>query len=159
LRIAQVMSLLLQTKAQVEAKLGGQGLFTANLLGMVQDGESAFEWPTGDMNSGWKIWIGFFNNKARYVAFSKRSNSVWEQQDTKSSLSMIGHWTNWMSQPEEETFEYVEKNAAGVVVATASGWRGNQRRYAFAYVPDVAGDILIAPVRGTIDQKFPGGGN
>jgi len=41
------------------------------------------------------------------------------------------------------------------VVGEATGWQTPRRRYAFAYVPDVGGEIGIMPDKTAIDQKFP----
>jgi hypothetical protein len=66
----------------------------------------------------------------------------------------IGKYSNWSVKPASEFFDYGEKRKKGVV-GEATGWQTPRRRYAFAYVPDVGGEIGIMPDKTAIDQKFP----
>ncbi|MEY2485094.1 MAG: hypothetical protein QOG67_3269 [Verrucomicrobiota bacterium] len=148
------MNLLLQTKQDAEVHFGKKATMALNLLGMVGQGEETFGFLTGDMSEGFEITIGFFNAKARYVAFKKRTGTPWSEGDLRASLMQIGKYSDWSVKASSEFFDYAEK-AGKKIVAEASGWHAPRRRYAFAYVPDVAGEIGIIPDKMAIDQKFP----
>jgi hypothetical protein len=150
------MNLLLQTKQQAEVHFGKQAVMAPNLLGMVGQGERAFGFLTGDMSQGFDITIGFFNGKGRYIAFKKRTGTAWSPADLRVSLTQIGRYSNWSVEPNSDFFDYVEKNG-DVIVAEATGWQTPRRRYAFAYVPNVPGEISLLPDKTAIDQKFPFG--
>lgn len=47
-----------------------------NLLDMVNEGERAYGFLLGSMDNGFDVTVGFFNDKARYAAFKKRSAST-----------------------------------------------------------------------------------
>jgi hypothetical protein len=148
------MNILLQTKQDAEAHFGKKATMAPNLLGMVAEGEKAFGFLTGDMSQGFEITVGFFNGKARYIAFQKRTGTPWSEGDLRAALMQIGKYSNWTVKPGSDFFDYVEK-AGKEVVAEAAGWQTSRRRYAFAYVPDVAGEIGVIPDKTAIDQKFP----
>ncbi len=148
------MNILLQTKEEVETHFGKQATMAPNLLGMVGQGEEAFGFLTGDMSEGFEITGGFFNGKARYVAFKKRTGTPWGEGDLRAALMQIGKFSNWSVKRGSDFFDYAEKQKKGVV-SEATGWETPRRRYAFAYVPDVAGEIGIMPDKTAIDQKFP----
>jgi hypothetical protein len=124
-----------------------------NLLGMVAQGEEAFGFLTGDMSQGFDITVGFFNGKARYVAFKKRTGTPWGEGDLRAALMQIGKYSNWSVKSGSDFFDYVEKNGKEIV-AEATGWQTPRRRYALAYIPDVPGEIGIIPDKTAIDQKF-----
>ncbi|PYK65951.1 MAG: hypothetical protein DME45_13580 [Verrucomicrobia bacterium] len=147
------MNILLQTKEEVETHFGKKATMEVNLLGMVGQGEEAFGFLTGDMSEGFDITVGFFNGKARYVAFKKRTGTPWGEGDLRTVLSQIGKYSNWSVKPASEFLDYVEKRKKGV--GNATGWQVPRRRYAFIYVPDVPGEIGIMPDKTAIDQKFP----
>ena len=148
------MNLLLQTKQDAEVHFGKKATMAPNLLGMVGQGEEAFGFLTGDMSEGFEITIGFFNAKARYLAFKKRTGTPWSEGDLRASLMQIGRYSDWSVKAGSEFFDYAEK-AGKKILAEASGWQTPRRRYAFVYVPDVAGEIGIIPDKMAIDQKFP----
>jgi hypothetical protein len=148
------MNILLQTKEEIETHFGKKATMAPNLLGMVGQGEEAFGFLTGDMSEGFEITVGFFNGKARYVAFKKRTGTPWGEGDLRTALMQIGKYSNWSVKPASEFFDYAEKRKKGVV-GEATGWQTPRRRYAFAYVPDVGGEIGIMPDKTAIDQKFP----
>lgn len=125
-----------------------------NLLNMVGQGEKASGFLTGDMDSGFDVTVGFFGDKARYIAFKKRSGRKWEESDLRSVLMQIGSISNWITKTGSDFFDYVEKSA-GTVVAEATGWQSPRRRYAFVFVPTVPGEIGLLPERSALDQKFP----
>ena len=125
-----------------------------NLLGMVSQGEETFGFLTGDMSEGFEIMIGFFNDKARYIAFKKRTGTPWNEGDLRATLMQIGKYSNWTVKTGSDFFDYVEK-AGKKIVAEAAGWQTPRRRYVFVYVPDVADEIGIIPDKTAIDQKFP----
>ncbi len=124
-----------------------------NLLGMVGEGEKAFAFLTGDMSQGFEITLGFFNGKARYAAFKKRSGTPWDQGDLRVSLMQIGTYSNWSVKSSSDFFDYVEKTGKQIV-AEATGWQTPRRGYVFAYVPDVAGEVGLIPDKTAIDHKF-----
>jgi hypothetical protein len=148
------MNILLQSKKEIEAIFGKQATFAGNLLNMVGQGEKAWGFLTGDMNAGFDITVGFFNDKARYVAFKKRSAQKWGEGDLRASLMQIGPITNWTFKPESDFFDYAEKSG-DKVSATATGWQTARRHYDFAFVPTVPGEIGILPDKTAIDRNFP----
>ncbi|PYM02427.1 MAG: hypothetical protein DMF19_03075 [Verrucomicrobia bacterium] len=148
------MNILLQTKEEVETHFGKSATMAPNLLGMVGQGEEAFGFLTGDMSEGFEITVGFFNGKARYVAFKKRTGTPWGEGDLRAALMQIGKYSNWSVKFGSEFFDYAEKRKKGVI-SEATGWQAPRRRYAFVYVPDVGGEIGIMPDKTAIDQKFP----
>jgi hypothetical protein len=146
------MNILLQTKEEVETRFGKEATMAPNLLGMVGQGEESFGFLT-DLSEGFDITVGFFNGKARYVAFKKRTDTPWGEGDLRTVLSQIGKYSNWSVKPASEFFDYAEKRKKGIVNAT--GWQVPRRRYAFICIPDVPGEIGIMPDKTAIDQKFP----
>jgi hypothetical protein len=158
------MNILLQRKEDVEAHFGQQATIAANLLGMVNRGEKAWGFLTGDMSQGFDITVGFFNGKARYAAFKKRSGTAWNDGDTHATLTQIGRYSDWSikpgrenpttHQPEVDFYDYVQEKG-DQVIAEATGWQTRARRYAFVYVADVPGEIGLLPDKTALDQKFP----
>ena len=148
------MNILLKTKAEVEGQFGKKATMAINLLNMVGQGEKAFDFVTGDMDSGFDVIVGFFNDKARYVAFKKRAGRKWDESDLRSVLMQIGSFSNWTSKPGSDFFDYSEKSG-GKIVAEATGWQSAKRRYAFVFVPTLAGEIGLVPEKSALDQKFP----
>jgi hypothetical protein len=149
------MNILLKPKNEVEAHFGKKATMATNLLNMVGEGEKAFGFRTGDMDSGFDITVGFFNDIARYIAFKKRSGRKWEESDLRSVLMQIGPFSNWSSKPGSDFFDYVEKSSSKIVVAEATGWQSPKRHYAFAFVPTLDGEIGLLPDKSALDQKFP----
>ncbi|MFL6585002.1 MAG: hypothetical protein ACJ8KU_10860 [Chthoniobacterales bacterium] len=147
------MNILLKSKEDAESHFGQQAVMAVNLLGMVNHGEKAFEFYTGDMDQGFAVTVGYFNGKGRYVAFAKRSGSVWGEADLRAALMQIGRYSNWTVKPNSDFFDYLEKQGTEVV-AEATGWQTPKRHYAFAYVPNVAGEISLLPDKSALDQKF-----
>ena len=147
------MNLLLQTKEEAERHFGKQATMAPNLLGLVGQGEKAFAFLIGDMTQGFEITAGFFNDMARYLAFRKRSGTEWNEGDLRAALMQIGKYSNWSLKPGSDYFDYAEKNGRETV-AQATGWQSPRRHYAFAYVPDVPGEIGLMPDKTAIDQKF-----
>jgi hypothetical protein len=147
------VNLLLQTREAAETHFGKSAMMAPNLLGMVGEGEKAFSFFTGDMTQGFEIVLGFFNGKARYAAFKKRAGTPWGQGDLRASLMQIGAYSDWSVKSGSDFFDYVEK-AGKQIVAEASGWQTPERRYVFAYVPNVAGEIGLMPDKTAIDHKF-----
>src|SRR6059058_3648898 len=96
------MNILLQTKEEIEAHFGKSATMAPNLLGMVGQGEEAFGFLTGDMSEGFEITVGFFNGKARYVAFKKRTGTPWGEGDLRAALMQIGKYSNWSVKPASE---------------------------------------------------------
>jgi len=150
------MNILLETKEDVEAHFGQRATMAVNLLGMVNRGERAFGFLTGDMSGGFDITVGFFNGKARYVAFKKRSGTAWNEGDTHAALTQIGRYSDWSIKPGSgaDFYDYVEKKG-DQVIAEATGWQTRARRYAFAYVADMPAEIGLLPDKTALDQKFP----
>ena len=148
------MNILLKAKNEVEAQFGKKATMATNILNMVGQGEKAFGFLTGDMDSGFDVTVGFFNDIARYVAFKKRSGRKWEESDLHSVLMQIGPLSNWSSKPGSDFFDYVEKSR-GKIVAEATGWQSPKRHYAFPFVPTLDGEIGILPEKSALDQKFP----
>lgn len=147
------MNLLLQTKQQAEKHFGKKATMAVNLLGMVAQGEKAFGFLTGDMSQGFDITVGFFNERARYIAFKKRTGTPWGEGDLRAALMQIGRYSDWSVKPGSDFFDYVEKPGKEIV-AEATGWQTPKRRYAFAYVANVAGQIGLLPDKTAVDQKF-----
>ena len=147
------MNLLLKTKKDAETQFGKKATMAINLLGMVNEGEKAFGFLTGDMSQGYDITIGFFHTKARYIAFKKRTGSPWGEGDLRAALMQIGKFSNWSVKASSDFFDYVEKEGKGIV-AEATGWQTPRRRYCFAYVPDLPGEIGLIPDKTAIDKKF-----
>ena len=148
------MNLLLQSRQLAEEHFGKTAMMAPNLLGMVGQGEKSFEFLTGDMSQGFAVTFGFFNDKARYVAFQKRTGSPWGEGDLRGALMQIGDYSNWSVKSSSEFFDYVEKSGKQIV-AEATGWYNPHRRYAFVYVPYLAGEVGILPDKTAIDHKFP----
>jgi hypothetical protein len=148
------MNILLQSKEEIEGQFGKKATMAVNLLNMVRQGEKAFGFLTADMDSGFDLTVGFFNNKARYVAFKKRSGRKWEESDLRSVLMQIGPFSSWTSKPGSDFFDYAEKSD-GKIVAEATGWQSPKRKYAFVFVPTLAGEIGLVPDRSALHQKFP----
>ncbi len=147
------MNLLLQTVHDAEIHFGQKATMAPNLLGMVAHGEQAFGFLTGDMSEGFAITVGAFNGRIRYAAFNKRTGEPWSEGDLRAVLAQIGPYGNWTLEKNTEFFDYEEKKDKAIV-AEATGWQSAHRRYAFAYVPDVSGEIGLLPDRSVIDRKF-----
>jgi hypothetical protein len=148
------LNLLLQTKQDAEVHFGKQATMAPNLLGMVGQGEEACGFLTGDAEQGFDVTVGFFNDKARYVAFRKRTGTAWTEGDLRAVLMQVGKYSNWSVKAGSDFFDYEEKKARALV-AEASGWQTPRRHYAFVYVADVPGEIGLIPDKTAIDQKFP----
>lgn len=103
------MNILLQTKQDAEVHFGKKAIMAPNLLGMVGEGEKAFGFLTGDISQGFEITVGFFNEKARYVAFKKRTGTTWGEGDLRASLMQIGKYSDWSVKSGAEFFDYAEK--------------------------------------------------
>jgi hypothetical protein len=147
------MNLLLQTKQDAETHFGKKATIAPNLLGMVAQGEKAFGFLTGDMSEGFDITVGYFNGKARYIAFKKRTGTLWGEGDLRAALMQIGKYSNWTIKPGSDFFDYAEKDGKKIV-AEATGWQTPRRHYCFAYVPDVPGEVGLLPDKTAVDQKF-----
>lgn len=147
------MNILLQTKPDAETHFGKKATMAPNLLGMVAQGEKAFGFITGDLSEGFEITVGFFSGKARYVAFQKRTGTPWGEGDLRAALMQIGKYSNWSVKTNSDYFDYAEK-AGKKIAAEATGWQSPRRRYVFAYVPDVAGEVGLIPDKSAIDQKI-----
>jgi hypothetical protein len=146
------MNILLKTKGDVEEHFGEKAVMGGNLLGV--RGEEAFRFLTGAMDGGWDITVGFFNQKARYVAFKKRTGTKWSEADLRACLTQIGRYKDWFFGSNPEYFDYTEKKG-DEIVAEATGWKPKNRGYAFVYVPQVPGEIGLMPDKTALDQKFP----
>src|SRR6266446_5532311 len=120
------MNILLQTKEEIETHFGKKATMAPNLLGMVGQGEEAFGFLTGDMDEGFEITVGFFNGKARYVAFKKRTGTAWGEGDLRTALMQIGRYSDWSVKPSSDFFDYTEKRGKETV-AEASGWQTPHR--------------------------------
>jgi hypothetical protein len=94
------------------------------------------------MDEGFEIMVGFFNDKARYDAFKKRTGTPWGEGDLRAALMQIEKYSNWSVKLASEFFDYAEKRKKGVV-SEATGWQTPRRRYAFVYIPDIGGEIGI----------------
>jgi hypothetical protein len=99
------MNILLKTKQDAEAYFGKKATIAINLLGMVNEGEKAFGFLTGSMDEGWDITVGFFNQKARYIAFKKRTGTKWSEADLRVSLTQIGRYKDWSFESNPEYFD------------------------------------------------------
>jgi hypothetical protein len=148
------MNLLLQNKEAAQDHFGKSAVMAPNLLGMVGQGERSFSFLTGDMSQGFEITFGFFNDRARYVAFQKRTGAPWGEGDLRASLLQIGDYDNFKMKSGSDFFDYVEKSGKAIV-AEATGWQTPQRRYVFIYIPYVAGEVGIVPDKIAIDHRFP----
>ena len=98
--------------------------------------------------------VGFFNEKARYIAFKKRTGTKWSEGDLRTVLTQIGRYKDWSFEANPEYFDYIEKKG-DEIVADATGWKPKTRGYAFVYVPHVPGEIGQIPDKTALDQKFP----
>lgn len=148
------MNILLKTKQDAEAYFGKRATIATSLLGMVNQGERAFGFLTGGMEGGWDITVGFFNQKARYIAFKKRTGTKWSEADLRVCLTQIGRYKDWSFESNPEYFDYAEKKG-DEIVAEATGWKPKNRAYAFVYVPNLPGEIALMPDKTALDQKFP----
>jgi hypothetical protein len=148
------VNILLQSQQDAEIHFGKSAIMAPGLLGMVGQGENAVGYSTGDMNQGFDITVGFFNGKARYVAFQKRRGTIWTEGDLRAALMQIGKYSDWSVKPGSDYFDYAEK-VGKEVLAEATGWQTPKRRYVFAYIPDLAGEIGLIPDKAAIDQRFP----
>lgn len=148
------MNLLLESKQAAEQYFGKSATMAPNLLGMVAQGEKSYAFLTGDMTAGFEVTFGFFNDKARYVAFQKRSGTPWGEGDLRSTLMQIGDYSNFSIKSSSDFFDYVEKSGKKIL-AEATGWQSPHRRYLFVYVPHVPGDVGIMPDKTAIDHRFP----
>ena len=146
------MNILLKSLTQVEKQFGKKATMAPNLLDMVGEGEKAFGFLLGSMDDGWDVRVGFFNDKARYAAFKKRTASHWNDGDLRAVLMQIGPFANWSHPSGSDFFDYAEKQGDNVV-AEATGWQTPVRTYAFAYVPAVEGEVGLAPDKNAVDQK------
>jgi hypothetical protein len=146
------MNILLKTKKDAELHFGMKSTMAANLLGMTNRGERAIGFLTGNMDQGWDVTVGYFNEKARYIAFKKRTGTKWSDGDLRTVLMQIGRFSDWTI--KSEYFDYIEKKGEEVV-AEATGWKPQNRGYAFVYIPVVAGEIALMPDKTALDQKFP----
>src|SRR5207248_653262 len=122
------MNLLLQSKQAAEEHFGKSAMMAPNLLGMVGQGEKSFAFLTGDMSEGFAVTFGYFSDKARYVAFQKRTGSPWGEGDLRAALMQIGDYSNWSVKASSEFLDYVEKSGR-LIVAEATGWYNPHRRY------------------------------
>ena len=93
------MNIFLLSRAEVEKTVGKKSVMTPNLLGMNLQGEKAFLITSSSMNEGYDITIGFFNNKARYLVFKKKSSTRWNEADVRVTLMQVGPFSNWSSKP------------------------------------------------------------
>ena len=147
------MNILLKSLREVEAHFKKKATMASNLLDMVGQGEKAHGFLTGTMDDGWDVTVGFFNDKARYVRFKKRTASKWTEGDLRAVLMQIGPYSNWSRSPaDSDYFDYAEKQG-DEVIASATGWQTPARTRAFIYVPVVPGEIGIMPDKTAVDQK------
>lgn len=146
------MKVLLQSLPDVETHFGKKATMAISLLDMVNQGERAFGFLMGSMTAGFDVTVGFFNDKARYASFKKRTASAWNEGDTRAVLSQIGRFGDWSYKPGSDYFDYTEKGGDNIV-AEATGWQTPARTYAFLYVPNVDGEIAIMPDKNALDQK------
>ena len=84
------MNILLKSLREVEAHFKKKATMASNLLDMVGQGEKAHGFLTGTMDDGWDVTVGFFNDKARYVRFKKRTATKWTEGDLRAVLMQIG---------------------------------------------------------------------
>ena len=148
------MNLLLESREAAEQHFGKTAMMAPNLLGMVAEGERSFAFLTGDMSEGFEVTFGYFNSKARYIAFQKRTGSPWGEGDLRAALMQIGEYSNWNVKASSDFFDYLEKSGKKII-AEATGWQTPRRRYAFVYIPSVTGEVGILPDKTAIDHKFP----
>jgi hypothetical protein len=148
------MNLLLETKQAAEQHFGKSAVMAPNLLGMIGQGEKSFAFYTGDMSQGFEVTFGFFNDKARYLAFQKRSGTPWGEGDLRAALMQVGDYSNWTVKASSDFVDYAEKSGKKIV-AEATGWQSPRRRYVFLYVPQVPGEVGIMPDKTAIDHRFP----
>jgi hypothetical protein len=147
------MNLLLLSRAEVERAVGKKSVMTPNLLGMNLQGEKAFLITSPSMNEGYDLTIGFFNNKARYLVFKKKSSTKWNEGDIRVTLMQVGPFSNWSSKPGSDFFDYLEKEG-NEIIAEATGWQTPRRKYCFIYIPVVQNEVLIAPDKAALDAKI-----
>lgn len=147
------MNVLLKSKAELEKFFGKKSTMTPNLLGMNLQGEKAYRFSAAGMNQGYEITVGFFNDKARYAAFKRKSSGPWSEADTRATLMQIGPWEFWASKPGSDFFDYLEKEA-DKVTGSATGWHTPKKKYSFVYLPVVAGETAIAPDKSAVDSKM-----
>src|SRR6266436_5558417 len=115
------MNILLKSLSEVEKQFGKKATMANTLLDMVLQGEKAWGFLTGTMDNGWDVTVGFFNSKARYVRFKKRTGSKWTEGDLRAVWMQIGPLPNWTkSANDPDYFDYTEKQ--GDNVAFATGW-------------------------------------
>jgi hypothetical protein len=145
------MKLLLKSKSEVERHFGQQATMAINLLDMVNHGERAWGFLLGAMDNGFDVTVGFFNDKARYAAFKKRTASKWNEGDVRAVLMQIGRFSDWSYKAGSDFFDYTEKSGDNII-AEATGWQTPSRTYAFVYVPTIEGDIGITPDKNHLDQ-------
>ncbi len=147
------MNILLKSLREVEADFKKKATMASNLLDMVGQGEKAHGFLTGTMDDGWDVTVGFFNDKARYVRFKKRTATKWTEGDLRAVLMQIGPYSNWSRSPaDSDYFDYAEKPGDDVI-ASATGWQTPAHTRAFIYVPVVPGEIGIMPDKTAVDQK------
>jgi hypothetical protein len=152
------MNILLQKQTDVEAFFNKKATMAPNLLDMVGQGEEASGWLLGSMDNGFDLTVGFFSDNARYIAFKKRSGTLWTEADTRACLLLIGDIHNWSTITGAQFFDYVEREDGkpnGKVLASATGWNSPERKYVFVYVPTVPGEIALLPAKDSIDKNFP----
>ncbi len=147
------MNILLQSKKSVEKYFGKPAVLATNVLEMILQGEKAYGFSLGPLGTGYSVTVGFFNDQARYVGFKKRSPGNFNEGDLRSVLSLFGPYSNWVSAPGSEYFDYQEKNGTAVTTE-AGGWFTTKRGVAFVYIPHVDGAIGIAPDRTQVDAKL-----
>ena len=147
------MNILLLSRAQVEKAVRKKSVFTPNLLGMNLQGEKAFLITSPSTNEGYDLTIGFFNNKARYLVFKKKSSTKWNEADVRVTLMQVGPFSNWSSKPASDFFDYLEKEG-DKIIAEATAWQTARRKYCFVYIPVVQGEVPIAPDKGALDAKI-----
>ena len=147
------MNIFLLSRAKVEKTVGKKSVMTPNLLGMNLQGEKAFLITSPSMNEGYDLTIGFFNNKARYLVFKKKSSTSWNEADVRATLMQVGPFSNWSSKPASDFFDYLEKDD-DKIVAEATAWQTPKKKYCFIYIPVVEGEVAIAPDKGALDVKI-----
>jgi hypothetical protein len=147
------MNLLLLSRAEVEKAVGKKSVMTPNLLGMNLQGEKAFLITSPSTNEGYDLTIGFFNNKARYLVFKKKSATKWNEGDVRVTLMQVGPFSNWSCKPGSDYFDYLEEEG-DTIIAEATAWQTPRRKYCFIYIPVAQGEVFIAPDKGAIDSKI-----
>jgi hypothetical protein len=146
------MNVLLRSLGEVEAQFGKKATMASSLLDMVRQGEKAYGFLTGTMDSGWDVTVGLFNGKARYARFKKRRGTKLTEGDLRAVWMQIGPLSNWKKSDDPDYFDYTEKQGDNVVAA-ATGWQTPVRSRAFIYVPIVPNEVGILPDRTAVDQK------